>query len=121
MSGTTLAHAVGMAQARQWAMAAHLVTPRWKIAYSQNLQSREQVARLDAQRSAKIFKAENITAAIAGLEPVSDFDEVAATLAFLAAHVSQVASNRVFQNGKKKLQLAFDNVIAPDQVGVLAG
>ena len=56
----------------------------------------------------------------AGLEPVSDLDEVAATLAFLAVHVAQVASNRVFENSEQKFQLAFDNVITPDQVGVLS-
>ena len=56
----------------------------------------------------------------AGLEPVSDLDEVAATLAFLAVHVSQVASNRVFQNGEQKIQLEFDNMIKPDQNGVMS-
>jgi hypothetical protein len=33
--------------------------------------------------------------------------------------MSQVASNRVFQNRQQELQLALDDVISPDQIDVL--
>ena len=54
------------------------------------------------------------------LEPVPDLDEVAAALTLFRVDVSQVASNRVFQNGQQEFLLALDRVIAPDQVGVLS-
>jgi hypothetical protein len=112
-----------MAQARQGAMPAHLVTPRRKVADGQDLQAREQDLRLDAERRTKILEAENI-AADAGpyaFEPVPDLDKFAAPFAVFYLRVSQVASNRIFQNCQKKLQFAFDYVISPDQVSVLSG
>ena len=105
-------------------MPAHLVTPRWKIADSQDLQALEEDPRLDAKRLADGFKTEDIAASsansTAGFEPVPDLDEIATSLAILGIHVSQVASNRVFQNGQQKFQLALDDVISPDQVGILS-
>ena len=70
-----------------------------------------------AQRFSKLKISRAPTVA---LEPVPDLDEVAAALAVLRVHVSQVASNRVFQNRQQEFQLALDNVIPPDQVDVLS-
>src|SRR5271165_4012626 len=111
-----MAYAVGMAQARQRPMAAHLVTPRRQVAYRENPQAVEQVARLDAECRAKILEAENIAAPGAGsaaFKPTPDLDEVAAALAVLRINVSQVASDSVFQNGQQQFQLALDDVISP--------
>jgi hypothetical protein len=112
-----------MAEARQRSMPAHLVAPRRKVVERQNPQAVEQVTWLDPKRGAKIFEAENIAAADAGagaFEPVPDLDKLAAALAVLRFRVSQVASNRIFQNRQQKFQLAFDYVISPDQVSVLS-
>jgi hypothetical protein len=120
---TAITHASRMSQARKRTMPAHLVTPRRQIANPQNLQSVEQVRRIDAERRAKILEAENIAAAGAGavaFEPAPDLDEVTSVLAVLSVYVSQVASNRVFQNRQQKFQFALDNVISPDEVGVLS-
>ena len=103
-------------------MPAHLVTPRRKVVDRQDPQAVEQVTRFDAKRRAKIFEAENIAAADAGagaFEPIPDLDKLAAALALLGIRVSQVASNRIFQNRQQKFQLTFYDVISPDQVGVL--
>ena len=70
-----------------------------------------------AQRFSKLKISRALTVA---LEPVPDLDEIAAALAVLRVHVSQVASNRVFQNRQQEFQLALDNVIPPDQVDVLS-
>ena len=105
-------------------MAAHLVTARWKIANSQDLQAVEQDPRIDAERRAKVFEAENISASgasHAAFEPGSDLDELAAALSVFRLDVSQVASNRVFEDGQQKFEFALDDVISPDQVGVLSG
>jgi hypothetical protein len=104
-------------------MPAHLVTPRRKVVDGQNPQTVEQVTRLDPECRAKIFEAENIAAADAGsgaFEPVPDLDKLAAALAVFCVRVSQVASNRIFQNRQQKFQLTFYDVISPDQVGVLS-
>jgi len=104
-------------------MPAHLVAPRRQIADRQNPQAIEQIARLYAERRAKIFEAENIrapTAEPAAFEPVLDLDEVAATLAVFRVQVAQIASNGVFQDRQQKFQFALDNVIPPDQVGILS-
>jgi hypothetical protein len=104
-------------------MPAHLVAPRRQVANRQDTQPVEQVLRIDGERRAKILEAEDIAAMAANaiaFEPVSDLDEVAAVLAILGIHVSQVASNRVFQNGEQKLEFALDDVISPDQVCVLS-
>jgi len=121
-----LTRAVCMLQTRQRAMAAHLVTPRRQIGNGDNPQARKQATRLDAKRIAKIVEAENIRASgggrtVPGFEPVSDLDEGAAALAVFRVHVSQVASNRVFQNGQQEFQFTLDNVISPDQIDVLSG
>src|ERR1700678_2344712 len=104
-------------------MPAHLIAPRRQIAKRQNPQAVEQITRLDAERRAKILEAENIRAPVgapAAFEPVLDLDEVAAALAVFRLQVTQVASNRVFQNRQQKFQFALDNVIPPDQVGILS-
>ena len=104
-------------------MPAHLVTPRRKIANRQKAQSVEQVTRFDSERRAQILEAENIAgtgASAMALEPVSDLDKITPALAVFRVQVSQIASNRVFQNGQHKLQLALDNVISPDHVDVLS-
>ncbi|MGA9474542.1 MAG: hypothetical protein WBV36_18895 [Terriglobales bacterium] len=104
-------------------MPAHLVTPRWEISDSQDLQTREQDPRLDAKGLAQVFEAENISASGAdhgALEPGSDLDELAAALSVLRVHVSQVTSNRVFEDGQQKFEFALDDVISPDQVRVLS-
>ena len=111
-----------MAEARQRSMSAHLVTPRWKVSDSQDLQAREQDPRIDAKGRAQVFEAENISASgasRAAFEPGSDLDELAAAFTVLRVEVSQVASNRVFEYGQKKFEFALDDVISPDQVGVL--
>jgi len=103
-------------------MPSHLVTPRRKVADSQDLQAREQDLRLDAERRAKIIEAENITGAGAGpdsFEPTPDFDKLAAPFSAFYLRVSQVASNRIFENRQQKFQLTFNYVVSPDQVGVL--
>jgi hypothetical protein len=115
-----------MSQARQRAMAAHLVTPRRQIGNCQNPQARKQLTRLEAKRVAEIVEAENIRAPGAGRiaansKPVSDLGEVAAALAVFRVHVSQVASNRVFQHGQQKFHFALENAISPDQIDVLSG
>jgi hypothetical protein len=115
-----------MSQARQLAMAAHLVTPRRQIVDCQNPQARKQATWLDAKRGAKIVEAEDIRAPdggriAAGSEPILGRDEVAAALAVFRVHVSQVASNRVFQNGQQEFQFTLDNLIASDQIDVLSG
>jgi len=119
-----LTHAARISQARQRSMAAQLVTPRGQIADRQNPQARQQAPRLDAKRRAKIVEAENIRlpgkCTAAGFEPVSDLDEVAAALAVFRVHVSQVASNRVFQNGQQEFEFTLDNLISPDQIDVLS-
>jgi len=106
-------------------MAAHLVTPRRQIVNRQNPQARKQATRLDAERGAEIVEAEDIRASgyasTAGFEPVPDLDEVAAALPVFRVRVSQVASNRVFQDGQQKFQFTLDNVISPDQIDVLSG
>ncbi|MFZ0245046.1 hypothetical protein [Candidatus Binatus sp.] len=107
-------------------MAAHLATPRRQLGNGENPQARKQATRLDAKRIAKIVEAENIGASgggrtAAGFEPVSDLDEGAAALAVFRVHVSQVASNRVLQDGQQEFQFTLDNLISPDQIGVLSG
>lgn len=104
-------------------MPAHLVAPRRQIANRQNPQAVEQVTWVDAERCAKILEAENIAAPGAcavAFEPVSDLDEVTPVLAAFRVQISQVASNRVFQNGQQKFQLTLDDVISPDQICVLS-
>src|SRR5579862_1160544 len=104
-------------------MTAHVVAARRQIGDLQHAQAREQAARLDTKRGAKIFKTEDIRATGAGdaaFEPASHLDEVAPTVAVLGVHVSQVASYRVFEHGQQKFQLALDDVIAPDQIDVLS-
>jgi hypothetical protein len=103
-------------------MAAHLVTSRRQVADGQDLQACEQVLRLDAERRAKILEAENIgaDAGPGAFEPVPHFDKLAAPFAASYLRVSQVASNRIFENRQQKFQLTFDYVISPDQVSVLA-
>jgi hypothetical protein len=103
-------------------MSAHLVTPRRQIANRQNPQAREQAKRLNPERQANIFEAENIRApgsAWSAFEPAPDLDEVAAALPVFRVRMSQVASNRVFQNRQQEFQLALDDVISPDQIDVL--
>ncbi|MGB8412599.1 MAG: hypothetical protein WCE23_07225 [Candidatus Binatus sp.] len=115
-----------MSQARQRAMAAHLVTPRRHIVNCQNPQAVEQATWLDTKRGAKIVEAEDIRTPgggriAAGAEPVSGLDEVAAALTVFRVHISQIASNRVFQNGQQEFPFTLDKVIAPDQIEVLSG
>ena len=103
-------------------MPAHLVTPRWKIADSQDLQAVEQDPRIDAERRAKVFEAENISASgasHAAFEPGSYLDELPAVLTVFRVDVSQVASNCVFEDGQQKFQLALEYVISPNQIDVL--
>jgi hypothetical protein len=107
-------------------MAAHLVTPRRQVVNCQNPQALKQATWLDAERGAKIVEAEDIRAPggsriAAGAEPVSGLDEVAAALTVFRVHVSQVASNRVFQNGQQEFPFTLDNLIAPDLIEVLPG
>ena len=72
-----------------------------------------------AQRFSKL-KISPASAGPGAFEPVPDLDKLAAPFAAFYLRVSQVASNRVFQNRQQKFQLAFDYVISPDQVGVLS-
>ena len=107
-------------------MAAHLVTPRRQIGNCENPQARKHATRLDTKRGAKIVEAENIRASgggrtAPGFEPVSDLDEVATALAVFRVHVSQVAPNRVFQDGQQEFQFTLDDLISPDQIDVLSG
>lgn len=104
-------------------MPAHLITPRRKIANRQKVQSVEQVTRFDSERRTQILEAENIAepgTGVLSIEPISDFDKITPALAVLFVQVSQIASNRVFQNGQHKFQLALDDVISPDHVDVLS-
>src|SRR5271170_1007159 len=101
-------------------MPAHLVPARRQIADGQKAQALEQVARLDAERRAKIVEAENICAPGAGFEPVSDLDEVAVALPVFRVHAAQVTSNRVFQNSQQEFQFTLDSLISSDQIDVLS-
>ncbi|MGB3549205.1 MAG: hypothetical protein WA993_00840 [Candidatus Binatus sp.] len=107
-------------------MAAHLVTPRRQIVNCQDAQALKQATRLDAKRCAKIVEAEDIRAPGGGriaarAEPVPGLDEVAAALTVFRVHISQVASNRIFQNGQQEFPFTLDKVTTPDQIEVLSG
>ena len=102
------------------------MTPRRQIVDCQDAQALKQATWLDAERGAKIVEAEDIRAPGEGriaarAEPVSGLDEVAAALTVFRIHISQVASNRVFQNGQQEFPFTLDNLIAPDQIEVLSG
>src|SRR5258708_6583198 len=78
--------------------------------------------RLDSERLAKILEAEEPRRSRDGaFEPASDLDKLAPTLAVFRVHVAQIASDCVLENGHQQLQLAFERVISPDQVGILRG
>jgi len=103
-------------------MPAHLVAPRREIADRHNPYAREQAMRLDSERLAKILEAEDSRGSRDGaFEPVSDFDKLPLALAVFRVNVAQIASDRVLENGHQQLQLAFERVISPDQVGILRG
>ena len=74
-----------------------------------------------AQRFSKLKISARRTRAGAtpAFKPGSDLDEVATALAVFGIGVSQVTSNRVFQDRQQQFQFALDNVISPDQIDVL--
>src|ERR1700688_41631 len=78
--------------------------------------------RLDSERLAEILEAEDSRRSRdRAFEPASDFDKLAPALAVFRVHVAQIASDSVLENGHHQLQLAFERVISPYQVGILRG
>lgn len=78
---------------------------------------------LEAKRVTDILEAENSRESRAqlALKPVFDLDEFPAKPALFRLYIAQVASNRVLEDGRQEPLLAFDEVISPDQVGILCG
>ena len=77
--------------------------------------------RLDSERLAEILEAEDSRRSHdRAFEPASDLDKLAPALAVFRVNVAQIASDSVLENGHQQLQLAFERVISPDQVGILS-
>ena len=79
--------------------------------------------RIEAEGLAQTLEAEDArwAPALFAAEPVCDLDEFSPVLTLVRLDVAKVASNRVLEDGHQQLHLAFERVIASDQIGKLRG